>query len=401
MKQMKKALAALLALTMAVGLSACGESSGDTADTGAESSAAESSDANAEESSEESSEETAEKSYEMEEHSTEHAPYGIKTDYAIPTIDKYKISTNTDNPHYFGIQAEDSYFYREDPKNEDAYGIDVYVTTRIYNKDDIQFQFYRSDDKIEGSTDNGYDLVYNTKETENDKGNIGNRLDVYMNIFSESYRDATIWTEVHVMTYESDMNTDELVDFAMAITNSVKITDYDENALQTDDGGYKIYPHKFTVPAKVTIAGNETDYQLITDMSYPEAFVEFDDNDIHYEINTDILTYNSLLWSKTKEKTDEYTPVTVAGHEAFAKLQTFGCNGEFVVYFDDTHVETVKIYAKSYADGSTNKDGKSFSDVQKEMIDDANKAATIAKMTEYVSAFVGAWTIDESVQEPK
>ena len=118
-------------------------------------------------------------------------------------------------------------------------------------------------------------------------------------------------------------------------------------------------------------------------------------------MNTDILTYNSLKWEKTKEKIDEYVPVTIAGYEGLAKLESFGCNGDFIVKFSDEHVEEIKISAKSYADGSSNKDGKSFHDLQKKMIDDANKANTIAKLAEYVSAFVGAWTLDDTVQEPK
>ena len=94
MKNMRKALAVLFALTLAAGMTACGETGGTAADSSsaaetsaAETSAAESSEDSAEESAAaetsaaESREEAASNGdYVMETHSTEHAPLGIKLD---------------------------------------------------------------------------------------------------------------------------------------------------------------------------------------------------------------------------------------------------------------------------------------------------------------------------------
>ena len=414
MKNMRKALAVLFALTLAAGMTACGETGGTAADSSsaaetsaAETSAAESSEDSAEESAAaetsaaESREEAASNGdYVMETHSTEHAPLGIKLDYDLPQLADYNITTNTTNPHYFSTTAEDSYFYRKEDKS--TYGIDVYFTTGLWGKDNVKFSF-EGDQKTLATTDKGYTVSYTTASDKTIKANgeeVG-RLDANLAVYGESYRDAVLITQIKVTSSELDMTPEECEKFALALAYGIHFTEWDENACFTDDGSFKVYPHKFIYAPKATIAGKEVALQLITSQGYPEAFAEFNLDDIHYEMNTDILTYNSLKWEKTAEKTDEYVSVKIAGYDGFAKLESFGCNGDFIVKFSDEHVEEIKISAKSYADGSSNKDGKSFHDLQNEMIGDANKANTIAKMTEYVSAFVGAWTLDDTVQEPK
>ncbi|MBQ8922683.1 MAG: hypothetical protein IJ060_11095 [Oscillospiraceae bacterium] len=412
MKEMKKTLTALLALTMAFSMASCGDDSSSTAESStAESSVSESSAESSDESSAESSAESSEESsaaaadpgsaaYTMEQHSTEHAPFGIKLDYAIPALAEYKVSSTQANPHYFGVQSMDSYNYRKEDKS--TYGIDISVDTGIWGKENVKFSF-EGDNKTLGTTDNGYSLSYTTKYDRTIKANGEEvaRYDANLAVYGESYRDAVLITQISLTTSELDMTTDELEEMALAIANSVKFTEWDENTMIADDGSFKVYPHKLICAPKATIGGGEAELQLITSQGYPEAFVQFSADDILYEMNTDILTYNSLKWENAAEKTDEYTSVKIAGYEGLAKLESFGCNGDFIVKFSDAHVEEIKISAKSFADGSRSRDGKSFSDVQKEMIDDANKAATISKMAEYVGAFVGAWTLDDSVQEPQ
>ena len=414
MKNMKKVLAALLALTMTVCLASCGETGGnDNAGSTAENSKVEDSkteekeESKAEEKEEESkTEETeaavteaaaADSGYKEFEHRTlKHEPYTISADYDLPVLDDLTIKDGSEGITYFSTMVKCSSYYR---KEGDNLGVDVYSNLELITKDRAK-EAYERDGFTVVTSDNGYNISYQDFDVYNpdtEKSQWQARLVVY----GESYRECSPILSLHFLADQKKMTEDEFEKYVFAVANSVKLTVENEDALILDDGSCKVYPHKIIVPSKVSIAGADCEAKLIFSQIYPEAFVEFAADGINYEMNTDILSENSLKWEKTKEKSDEYTAVKVAGHDALAKLATYGLNGEFVIQLSEDHVETVNVSGKSYDDGSMKKDGKSFYDLQKEMIDDANQADTIAKMAEYVDAFVSSWTIDETVQAPK
>ena len=423
--KMKKTLAALLALTMAFGMASCGESSSTADNSTAESSVSESSAESSEESSEESTEESSDESkadesseeskaddssaadapsgdMKMETFHSQHEPYAIKYDYAVPEIaqfPQYDKRTASWQEHYFGNPVMESYYYLKEDKS--LYGLYVSLETMLYGKDNVKFGFEGSE-KTLGTTANGYNYSYSNHEGKKKvEGGEKAEYRCMVTVYGESYRDSVLATQISVSTLETDMTAGEVTEIALAIADTIKYTDWDENALITEDGGFKIYPHKFILAPKATIAGQEVETKMINDMSYIEAYAEFNADDIHYIINSDILSSTKALWNSTENKADEWTKMTICGYEAYAQLASYGCNAEFRIKFGEDHVETVKINAKEYADGERTKDGVSFSDLQADMISEANSAATLNKMAEYVSDFVSAWTIDETIKEPK
>lgn len=150
MKNMKKVLAALLALTMTVCLASCGETGGnDNAGGTAENSKVEDSkteekeESKAEEKKEESKTEEADVTeasateaasdftFEMEDHSIEHAPLAIKLDYAIPKLAKFdEIAIVGKNPDYWSDIVQDKYYYRINGSNS----MNFTVSAEIYSK---------------------------------------------------------------------------------------------------------------------------------------------------------------------------------------------------------------------------------------------------------------------------
>lgn len=140
--EMKRTLTALLAVTMACSLAACGET-GSTADPGtaAESAASESSTAGesseesaeaesstAEESAEESSEAAESGDDQMESFSSEHTPFGIKFDYALPKLSKYDLKPDdARNPDYFNYGVTYHYNYQTDDETLSGIRADVYA----------------------------------------------------------------------------------------------------------------------------------------------------------------------------------------------------------------------------------------------------------------------------------
>ncbi|MBR6107380.1 MAG: hypothetical protein IKQ39_05175 [Oscillospiraceae bacterium] len=409
MKNLKKTLAALFALTMAFGMVSCGEDSSSStadssssaavssdagsADDSSESSAdADSSDASSAESSDDSSAASAPNgAYASMEHRTlEHEPYAISAEYDLPVLDGLTMNDDSNGTTYFGILSKTSYIYR---KEGDMLGVDVYPQLKLIVKERAK-QVYENDDFITQTSDNGNQIAYKDITIKNE-GTDKAQWEATLFIYGGSYRECNVFLEIHTLADQTKMTKEEFETFILTVANSAKFNVENENALILDDGSFKVYSHRIIVPPTVSIAGTDCEAKLIFSQIYPEAFVTFADGGIKYEMNTDILSQDNRTWERTQEKTDEYTAVKVAGYDAYAKLASFGLSADFVIKLGDDHVETVKIYGKSFDDGSGSKDGKSFTDVHKEMTDDAHKADTIKLLTGYVSDFVSTWTLDE------
>lgn len=326
----------------------------------------------------------------MEPHSAEHKAYGIQLDYALPLLDQYEIEDAEPDEYFERVTKTDSYLYQ--PKDNTLNSIEISISVNLLSKNAIGLKL-NDESLTQAKTVNGYDTAYTVKTFNSDSGQ---EQMAYAAVYGESYLDAVLLAEVSVISDNPEANTEELEKIALSVANSVQFTAWDENALKTADGGFQIYSHNISVPAKAVIAGKDTDIKLVFEQIYPTAQVEFSDDDIQYVMATDIWSANGLKWEKTKEKTGEYTAVTVGGYDAFAKLSPSVCSAEFVIRINEIHIETVQIYADAFADGSIQKDGKKIRDVSKEMVSDENRAATLAKLTEYVDGFVSTWVTDET-----
>lgn len=171
--KMKRTLAALFVLTMAAGLAACGETGGTTdSGTEAESTVAESSTAaesaeesqtdsaesegsTADEYSAESSETAQSGAYQMVSFSSEHEPFGIKFDYALPKLENYDPTPDdARNPDYFNYGVTYHYNYRTD--DESLYGIRADVYAGIYNAENAAGYYKAKEGQQTDKTENGY-----------------------------------------------------------------------------------------------------------------------------------------------------------------------------------------------------------------------------------------------------
>lgn len=404
MKTLKRALAAMFALTLALGVVSCGDDSSSSGTTGsssqAESSAADSSTADSSKADESSKDDSkADESStsnggssaafkDVEQFTLKHEPYAITVDYSLPKLDGLTLKPNESAPTYFSTHVENYAIYR---KEGETTGVDVYVLVKTFNAEEAEKTFTKSDKYTHKTSANGYQVAYNIEEKEDKK-----EWNTYVSVYGEKYRECNVYAQVHFIADQDKMNKDEFEAYMMAVVDSMKFTVENENALIKDDGSFRLYSHRLIIAPKSTIAGNECENKLYFKQFYPMAMTEFVADDLKYEITTDILSNNSGLWKNTQKKTDEYTATKIAGHDALCKLASYGLLGEFVIQLDEEHVEQVRISANYFSDGSKKKDGKSMTDLQKELTDDAHKADTLKKMGEYLEGFVNAWTEEEA-----
>ena len=407
--KMKKTLAALLALTTVLGLASCGDdsSSSGTAGSTAESSvsgsiaaeessedsssSSETESSTADESSEESSGTAQSGAYQMVSFSSEHEPFGIKFDYALPKLENYDPTPDdARNPDYFNYGVTYHYKYRTD--DESLYGIRADVYAGIYNAENAAGYYKAKEGQQTDKTEKGYGLQYYIDEKEDSKKDTnGKHFYGHIAVYGETYRDAVLCCSVMFETYESDLSKDELEKVMLATANSIKFTDWDENALLTADGGFISYQHHCTVPAKMTIAGTECEAKLSTQGSDPLVYTDVIEGSNLFRVTMDPFLLVGSSFENAKEK-DKYTPATVNGCEALYAFEENSATGEFMIKISDDHIEKVVITIPSMANGQMRMDNKSFFDVRKEIAADPDAAK--AKYNEFANDFVKAWIPD-------
>ncbi len=403
--KMKKTLAALLALTTVLGLASCGDdsSSSGTAESSVSgsiaaeessedsSSSSETESSTADESSEESSETAQSGAYQMVSFSSEHEPLGIKFDYALPKLENYDPTPDdARNPDYFNYGVTYHYKYRTD--DESLYGIRADVYAGIYNAENAAGYYKAKEGQQTDKTENGYGLQYYIDEKEDSKKDTnGKHFYGHISVYGETYRDAVLCCSVMFETYESDRSKDELEELMLATANSIKFTDWDENALLNDDGSIISYQHHCTVPAKMTIAGAECEAKLETQGSDPLVYTNVIEDSSLFRVSIDPFLLVGSSFENAKEK-DKYTPATVNGCDALYAFDEHSATGEFMIKISDDHIEKVVISIPSMANGSMSMDGKSFFDVRKEIA--ADPEAAKAKYNEFANDFVKAWVLD-------
>ena len=400
---MKKLLSVVLAGAMAMSLAACGdkaeattaESTTAAATTEAATEEATTASATEADSTEEATEETAAAgsvSFDnLEQHTLIHEGYGVTIDYAIPVLDAYTIKAGN-NPNVFSTFAEDSYYYTLKDVADAKFSLATYVSFDIYSQEDSGFAFAENDKYQHVKTDNGYDLAYRIELDEDDKGN---KWDVFMDVYGETYWDALLKCEIRTNIAEEEMSEADFEQYALAIANSVKFASWDEETLKSD-AGWEVYTHNLKVPEKVTVQGQECEVKMVTSQCFPLAQVEFNDGDLQYTMNTDRLSYNNMLWDNTEKKADEFHKTTIAGHDAYIKFGVgSSLNATAVVYFSDEHVEQVVIKSTAYADGETKRDDVRVSDYFDELQSDEKADATLEKLAGYIGEYVQTWTLDD------
>ena len=404
---MKKLTAMALVLAMVLSLSACGDTSGsdtsaaesskaETADTSAadpskadtpDTSAADTADTSA---ADEDSETAQSGAYQMVSFSSEHEPFRIKFDYALPKLENYDPTPDdARNPDYFNYGVTYHYKYRTD--DESLYGIRADVYAGIYNAENAAGYYKAKEGQQTDKTENGYGLQYYIDEKEDSKKDTnGKHFYGHISVYGETYRDAVLCCSVLFETYESDLSKDELEELMLATANSIKFTDWDENALLTDDGIIS-YQHHCTVPAKMTIAGAECEAKLETQGSDPLVYTNVIEDSSLFRVSMDPFLLVGSSFENAKEK-DKYTPAAVNGCDALYAFDEHSATGEFMIKISDDHIEKVVISVPSMANGSMSMDGKSFFDVRKAIA--ADPEAAKAKYNEFANDFVKAWIPD-------
>ena len=232
---------------------------------------------------------------------------------------------------------------------------------------------------------------YIDEKQDSKKDTNGKHFYGHISVYGETYRDAVLCCSVMFETYESDLSKEELEALMLAAANSIKFTDWDENALLNDDGSIISYQHHCTVPAKMTIAGAECEAKLETQGSDPLVYTNVIEDSSLFRISMDPFLLVGSSFENAKEK-DKYTPATVNGCDALYAFDANSATGEFMIKISDDHIEKVVISVPSMANGSMSMDGKSFFDVRKEIA--ADPEAAKAKYNEFANDFVKAWIPD-------
>lgn len=414
---MKKTLAAILALTMAIGMTACEGKIEVSTDSTAESSAAESkteerSEESAEESDESKADESSAESSAEEskaEESSEAAPvaagkfgeaamtrtlenklFGITAEYSAPAVDGYTVKPHAQTQ--MGATSTDYFDYEPDSDAHHRFGYNIYlcpIDTKTMNRDIDKAKegADNSDTKLTlyYQTVNSYDAILRC-DVKEDATN-GDQWQLSLTVLGGKYLDGVNQLSSSFKVSQAEMSKDDAIDFLKALADSVKFT-VDE-AYVTADGKCKMGADGLNAPTTISLAGGE--YEVEPFMFSPSnQYIRFYPviNEVAYEF----IVYSALTerqWTDEISK-EECREVTIDGKEAHIRLDKdkMSINCYITIKFDDTSFIQFSVKSTGLADGARQtSDGKSSLDLFKEMTGEQYEA-TVALINGWMDEFV-------------
>ncbi|MBR5362214.1 MAG: hypothetical protein IK134_02660 [Oscillospiraceae bacterium] len=342
MREMKKAFAVLLALTMAAGMASCGDSgSTSTADStpAAESSAAD----------ETSAPETTEESSVTETEPVETEPpapavpdgyetvdlvsdyLGVKVSFAALNDGRFvgsEIKPNKAVDKYGRTEFAVSYYSDEEWKMQNNVKYTVRIKAIANDADDLNNKRYTP---VEGSK---YDGVWHDE--------IEDKTKCHYELYTEndSYLDGKIAVEVDMNAYADWMPMDDYKALTKTMLETMNIEVLDKNNLNDAKGNFPTASGLYTIPAKVTIAGKECETFWSVKNGAPRATVAFtNENGDSFKIMDDGQNVAKYVTSRQGDP-DKHRFITIDGKTAMndidvgAIMTTSMLKSEYTVIYE-------------------------------------------------------------------
>ena len=317
MKNMKKVLAALLALTMTVCLASCGETGGnDNAGGTAENS-------KVEEKKEESKTEETEAPEETEPVETEPpAPavpegyenvelvsdyLGVKVSFAALNDGRFvgsEIKQNKSVDQYGRTEYAVNYYSDEEWRMQNCVKYTVRIKAIANDADDMNNERYSH---VEGSK---YDGVWLNE--------IKDATKCHYELYSgnDSYLDGKISVDVDMFAYGEWMPMDDYKALTKTMIETMNIEILDKNNLNDEKGNFPTSSGLYTIPAKMTIAGKECETYWSVKNGAPHATVAFtNENGDSFKI-MDAGQNAAKYVTARLEKPDSFRIITIDGKTA-------------------------------------------------------------------------------------
>ena len=151
-----------------------------------------------------------------------------------------------------------------------------------------------------------------------------------------TFFDGRIKVEAEIVAYADFMSPEDFKAAYETFLDTVKITVLDTNGLNGADGSFPSYSGVYTVPAKLTIAGNELENHWTVESRRARAEVSFtDENGEYIAIREEGKNVSKYVGSRNDDP-DRYRPVTFGDYSGICEMNTSYGNiiGEYTIVFE-------------------------------------------------------------------
>lgn len=380
----KKILSTVLALTMAISMTACG---GSEPETNAGNVAANASN----EVSENNSDNNAQAA-EADSTVTEAVP----EEPALPELpegyERYSLIDETFGVEVsFPVKTGESITEMPDKiaVYEDAAKEGWYISYSLFNVsphaiDDSTYK-YDMDNKEVLESDAGYDIVLSLDQTDWK----------CIKIYGDDYLDGRMVVEIEIDGWQERMTNEQMLDEVKLVAKTVKITETGSNQLYTADGKFQSAADYITIDPKVTVDGQSLDNKWTCVSGYPNSGVEFTDSEGETVSITEKGGYGGTIYAARVDD-DDYTATEIGGYPAIRTVYNTG--GNMVAYYIILLGHDAKDYEENfevYVTVDGNFDSTFFSD----LLDGVSDSDLLDRMNSYLNDYMNSVTYTPSVTE--
>jgi hypothetical protein len=380
----KKILSTVLALTMAISMTACGGSEPAT-DAGNQSGTSNEVTENV---SDETDDETSDTTgTEVVEEPEEPAVPELPEGYERYTLTDETFGINVSFPVKIGeniTEMSDKIAVYEDAAKEGWY-----ISYKLFNVsphalDDSTYDYDMKNKELLES-DAGYEIVMSLDQTDWK----------CIKIYGDDYLDGRMVVEIEIDGWQERLTDEQLLDEVRLVAKTVKISETGSNQLYTADGKFQSAADYITIDPKVTVDGKSLDNMWTCALGYPYSGVEFTSSEGETVSITEKGGYGGTIYAARVDD-DDYTATEIGGYPAIRTVYNTG--GNMVAYYIILLGHDAKDYEENFEVYVT-VDGDFDSTFFSDLLDGVSDSDLLDRMDSYLNDYMNSVTYTPSVTE--
>ena len=377
----KKILATMLALTMAISMTACGGSEPDTAPQ----------DAN-----ETVSDVTEEDTTEVAEVPEEQEPE-VPEEPAAPEVPEgYELYTLSDDT--FGIdvtfpvktgedisETEDKITAYEDADHEGWYLSYSIFNVSPHSFEDNIYDYEKKNNEFFES-DAGYEVVLSVDQ-EDWK---------ILKIYGDDYLDGRIVAEIEIHGWQQRLSNEELLEEVGIVAKYAQISMNGNDQLYTADGKFQSCADYITIDPEITVDGQTLENGWIcASAGYPYSGVEFTSSEGEKVSISEKGGYGGTIYAARVDD-DDYTQVEIGGYPAIRSVRNAG--GSMEAYYIILLGHDAKDYEENF-EVYVSVEGDFDSSFLSDLLDGVSDSDLLDRMDSYLNDYMNSVTYTPSVTD--